>query len=287
MNPKLVGLLVFVVVAALVAVARRHPDAAMAFATRWAAPIIMTLAYVTLAITSDVDNTGKAWMTMGLAFVLVVWWIVRLLTGRAALARAIGVGDAERILALASKELASRRNEVARAPFRLACATAHDIRGEWREVIAELDRVDPGALAAQAPLRQTATTMRVGALVELGDLAAARAALGPSTIGSLPLSLSTIGSLSTKSSGMASSDQLHGVLAEGRVLTAEGAHDQAEQVLVRVTDNIRATPMQRATAFHYRAQLATTRGDAKAAAAYRAEVSRFAPTSWMTPPPHA
>jgi hypothetical protein len=60
---------------------------------RWAVPVMMTLAYVFLAATSETNNTGKAWMGVGLVFVLIVWFMFRGLTETAALSRALSIGD--------------------------------------------------------------------------------------------------------------------------------------------------------------------------------------------------
>ena len=67
---------------------------------RWAVPVMMTLAYVLLAATSETNNTGKAWMGGGLVFVLVVWFMFRGLTETAALSRALSIGDVARLQAL-------------------------------------------------------------------------------------------------------------------------------------------------------------------------------------------
>src|SRR6185295_6902325 len=73
--------------------------------SRWAVPVMMTLAYVLLAVTSDTDTTGKAWMGVGLGFVMVVWFVFRGLTEAAALSRALRVGDTVRLFALADRHL--------------------------------------------------------------------------------------------------------------------------------------------------------------------------------------
>src|SRR5579863_8451478 len=81
---------------------------------RWLVPEMMTLAYIFMALTAETDATGQAWMALGLAFVMVLWWIFRLLTSSAALARAVGVGDADRILDITARELHGRRRNRAR-----------------------------------------------------------------------------------------------------------------------------------------------------------------------------
>ena len=63
------------------------------FIAGWFVPVVMTLAYITLALTSETDATGWAWMSIGLAFVLTLWWLFRTLTKSAAMARAMAVGE--------------------------------------------------------------------------------------------------------------------------------------------------------------------------------------------------
>ncbi|HEY0479276.1 MAG TPA: hypothetical protein VGD37_17275, partial [Kofleriaceae bacterium] len=77
--------------------------------SRWAVPVMMTLAYTLLAVTSDTDTTGKAWMAAGLGLVLVAWFVFRALTDAAALSRALAVGDTTRLFELAQRHLARRR----------------------------------------------------------------------------------------------------------------------------------------------------------------------------------
>ncbi|MCX5747482.1 MAG: hypothetical protein NT062_33880, partial [Proteobacteria bacterium] len=85
---RVFSVILFVVIAAVFGAALKWREATVAWLARWAAPIIMGVAYLMLMITSDTDATGKAWMTIGFGIVLVVWVLIRLLTARAALARA-------------------------------------------------------------------------------------------------------------------------------------------------------------------------------------------------------
>ena len=62
------------------------------FISGWFVPVVMAIAYATLALTSGTDATGWAWMSIGLAFVLTLWWLLRMLTRSAAVARAMAVG---------------------------------------------------------------------------------------------------------------------------------------------------------------------------------------------------
>ena len=46
----------------------------------WFVPVVMTIAYIGLAVLSETDATGWAWMSIGLAFVMTMWWLFRALT---------------------------------------------------------------------------------------------------------------------------------------------------------------------------------------------------------------
>ena len=61
----------------------------MRFLQSWGVPIMMTGVYGVLMWSSETDNTGKAWMAIGLGFVFCVWWLFRVLTTQAALSRAV------------------------------------------------------------------------------------------------------------------------------------------------------------------------------------------------------
>ncbi|MCX5741237.1 MAG: hypothetical protein NT062_01920, partial [Proteobacteria bacterium] len=195
--------------------------------------------------------------------------LIRLLTARAALARALAVGDTERILEVATRELARKTDGLARAPLLLARAFAFEISGDWPKVIGALDEISlttPLSPRAQALQHETAAR-RAGALVELGQVATARAAVD-TLPAPTPLAPNAIDQMVA---------QLTHTLARGRVLVAEGKPDEARRALEAITKNIRATELQRATAHYY---LAAISGEA-AAATHRLAVARFAPRSWM------
>src|SRR5439155_1452425 len=75
----------------------------------WLIPVMMMTAYGVLILTSDVDATGAAWEAIALGFVLVLWFLFRVLTEHAALSRAVDIGDAERLIELADFQLARRQ----------------------------------------------------------------------------------------------------------------------------------------------------------------------------------
>ncbi|HEX7840599.1 MAG TPA: hypothetical protein VF469_24135, partial [Kofleriaceae bacterium] len=65
--------------------------------SRWAVPVMMTLAYAFLSATAQTDTAGKLWMAAGLGLVLIAWFSFRALAEAAALSRALAVGDAARL----------------------------------------------------------------------------------------------------------------------------------------------------------------------------------------------
>ena len=226
-------------------------------------PVMMAGAYAFMAATSESDNTGKAWMALGFVFVLVLWWIFRLTTKTAALARAMSVGDSERILEL-TPPAATAQNLVRRA-------FAYEMRGEWTDALAAAD----AALALPRPtadLLAQGTAIRVGVFVETGGVAAAREAYEAG--------------LATRSSDPRArvfdhEVERHAHLARGRIAWAEGDLAAATAALDRVMRDVRSGAAQRALAHTYAARIATTRGDAAAVAKHRVEIARLAPTSWM------
>ncbi|MBC7974062.1 MAG: hypothetical protein H7138_03690, partial [Myxococcales bacterium] len=84
-------------------------DRFLAVLARWGVPVMMSGAYALLAVTSETDTAGQAWMAVGLAFVFVVWFVFRTLTETAALSRAIHVGDVARLFELAARQLPRAR----------------------------------------------------------------------------------------------------------------------------------------------------------------------------------
>lgn len=212
-------------------------DAVIRFVQVWGVPIGMTLAYVALMWTSDTDVTGKAWMAIGLGFVFVIWYVFRLLTQDAALARAISVGDAPRIVELSTRYLATHRGAAARAPYLVAQGIAHELRGEPSLALAALDQAKLEALPAKARelWRLRAAATRIAALAAQGEVGPAREVLERE--------------LAPDAAHPAHSDAyLIANLSAGRVLAAEGQATAAAARLRKVTDDIRATSAMRAAA---------------------------------------
>lgn len=239
----------------------------------WGVPLAMTGVYTVLAIVSGASHTTKAWMAVGLGFVFVVWWMFRLLTEHAALSRAVAVGDAARVLELTERQLRRRTSPAARAPFLVYRALAHELRGEWAAARAALDEAELEALrpSARPPWQLLAASVRIAALVETGQLAAARRVLDHELAPAA----------STLDRRLHASAYLFARLATGRVQLAEGDAAQARTSLSAVVDDIRAGAAQRATALFYLARLVEP-GEPSLAATYRAELARQAPAdSWL------
>ena len=226
-------------------------------------PVMMAGAYAFMAATSESDNTGKAWMALGFVFVLVLWWIFKLTTRTAALARAVSVGDSDRILELVPAKSV--------AETRVYCALAYEMRGAWDEAIAtalEVPRT-PRVTPAQ---RTAAAAIQVGALVEAGRVGEARTLYAAELAG-------------VNDPPVVDRSQHEVVraarLALGRVAGAEGDLDASSAALERIMRDVRSGAAHRAIAHTYAARIATTRGDAAAATKHRAEAVRLAPASWM------
>lgn len=216
---------------------------------RWAVPVMMTLAYVFLAATSETNNTGRAWMGVGLVFVFVVWFMFRGLTETAALSRALSIGDVARLQALADHRLARIRRPAARARYLVARAFAHQLRGEHAEALAALDEARP------APeLWPLAAAVRIGALVELGRPAAEARGFVISAPRAPAL----------------------GWLVEGELAWRDGDHDTAVQRFARVIDDVRAGGATRAIAHVYAARLADARREPQLAARHRTAAAKLA-----------
>jgi hypothetical protein len=189
-------------------------------AVDWVIPLMMAGCYAVLIATSEVHTSGALWESGGFGLVLVFWFAFRSLTRRGALARAIAVGDHERILELAKKPVDR--------------AVAYELRGDWKAVLATLDEAPPTNPADHV----IASALRVHALVETGEIARAREVLAreiePRTASLDP--------------------RLHAValaraeLARGRILAAEGKRAEAAQLLRRVIDDVRTGPTTRAAA---------------------------------------
>jgi hypothetical protein len=237
--------------------------------SRWAIPVMMTLAYILLVATSDTDAVGSAVMGSGLVLVLVVWFLFRALTETAGLARAIGVGDVARLLAIADRRMPRTRGPAARAHLLVARALAHQLRGDPAAALAALDEArlvpEPAHAAADAsratPARAQATDIAplahvvcLAARIELGRSTADLRALPPSSPRSPALTW----------------------LAEGQLAFSDGDLDTADPRFARVIDDIRAGSATRAIAHVYAARIADTRGDPAAATRHRTAAAALA-----------
>jgi len=228
--------------------------------SRWAVPVMMAGAYTLLAITSDTDTTGKAWMAVGFLFVLVVWFLFRALTETAALSRALAVGDVARLFELADRHLARKRRPADRAPFVIARALGFLLRGQFADVLAAVSEVRP------APeLVPLAEAVRLAALIELGTPVepSEQAAVAPVQGARQPAALIWLGAALAAFRG--------------------GELEPAAQQLARVIDDVRAGGAARAIAHVYAARIADTRGDAAAAARHRDAAAALASpgASWL------
>jgi hypothetical protein len=200
----------------------------------WVMPVVMAVSYTFVVVTSDTDSsvqlaTRAAWLSVGLAFVLVVWWLFKVLVGRAALARAAMVGDGDRLREMVDYELARRRG-AARAPYLVYRAFAHELGGEWPAALAALDEA---GRALPPRVRLLAGCVRVAALVETGDVAAARAVLDTDVAAVRPHD---------------HAGALDVALATARVQLAENDRDGAAAALARIADDVRAAARVRAVA---------------------------------------
>ncbi|MBL9017617.1 MAG: hypothetical protein JNL83_25735 [Myxococcales bacterium] len=203
----------------------------------WGVPVGMGIAYAMLIWSAETDTTGKAWMTIGYAFVLVIWFVLHYLMTTAALARAIDVGDAAKLMEVSDRNLRARRGDAARAPYLVARGIAHELTGAHAEALAALDEAKLSALpaGARAAWQLRAASTRVAALVGLGKTADARTVLDAELRPDAP--------------HPAHSDAaLLAALSAGRVLAAEGKRDAATAKLAAVIDDVRATGAMRSAA---------------------------------------
>ncbi len=187
----------------------------------WLIPLIMCAAYAILIMTSEVDATGAAWEAIALGFVLVLWFLFRVLTEHAAMARAVDIGDADRVLELADFQIARRRSEARRAPFRVYRALALEIRGDYAAALAELELARP-----RGNWKALAATVRVTSLAETGRVADARALFDRELGKRVVTRVQQIDILAR--------------LAEAHLRAAEGDRAGAEQLLARLVEDVRA-----------------------------------------------
>jgi hypothetical protein len=193
----------------------------------WVLPLVgMAIAYAVLAWSSDTDNTGKAWMAIGFGFVVVIWLVLRILIEQTALARAVASVDSTRILAITDKQLARRRGDAARGPFVVYRAFAQESKGDYAGALSTLADARP----ADPGLQLFAAAIRVLALVETGDVTSARR-----------ITNEELEPRAAKlDARLHAAPHIHANLARGRLLLAEGKHDEARVQLQRVVDDIRA-----------------------------------------------
>lgn len=222
------------------------------FIASWFVPVIMANAYLVLALTSETDATGWAWMSIGLAFVLVLWWLFRTLTKGATIHRAMAIGDAESLAQIDKRPLAA--------------AAAFELRAEWDKALAAVRRADP----KKPRDRVLAMTTEIGALVETGEVGKARAIADK-----LP---PLVAQLHTRLEG---ASHLTAKVAEGRVLTAERRNTEALATLQAVIDDIRTGQRIRALAHHYAARAAAADGQHERADKHRAQAAALAPGAWF------
>jgi hypothetical protein len=216
-------------VTALRDVTTAQPRAASRWTTlaSWILPLIgMAIAYSVLAWSSDTDNTGKAWMAIGFGFVVVAWLVFRILVEQTALARAVAIGDANRIFSITDKQLARRRGDAARAPFLVYRAFAQEAGGDHVTALTTLAEARP----AEPDLQLLAAALRVLALVETDRVSDARRTCAEELE---PLAAK----LDVR---LHAAPHLHAQLARGRLLVAEGARDKARSQLQLIVDDIRA-----------------------------------------------
>ena len=189
-------------------------------------PVLLAGCYMVLAITSETDTSGKAWMAIGFAFVLVVWFTFRFAVEGAGLSRALAVGDADKVLEIANKQLARRSSDASRAPYLVHQALAHELRGDHAAALAAADAAKP-----TTPVdKLLQSSVRTLALVEAGRLAEARA---------LSAELDERAAAVDRRLQINAHHYAH--LARGRLLLAEGQSDAAKAELAKISDDIRAS----------------------------------------------
>jgi hypothetical protein len=234
--------------------------------SRWAVPVMMTLAYALLIATSETDATGKAWMAAGLLLVLTAWFAFRALADAAALSRALSVGDTAALSELADRARVRRRRPAARARPLIARGFAQLLRGEHAAALAALDEARPGP-----ELRPLVAAARIVACVELGR------AIDPGD---------------PTAAASAPRTPWLGWLAGGAIAWRDGRLDDAAPLLARVIGDIRAGSALRAIAHLYTARIASARADPAEAVRHRAAAADLAApdAAWLRgapSPPHA
>lgn len=218
--------------------------------SRWAVPVMMTLAYALLIATSETNATGKAWMAAGLALVLTAWFAFRALADAAALSRALSVGDTAALIELADRARPRPHRPAARARPRVARGFAQLLRGEHAAALAAFDEAHSGP-----ELRPLVAAARIVACVELGR------AIDPAD---------------PAAAVSAHRTPWLGWLAVGAVAWRDGQLDAAVPLFARVIGDIRAGSALRAIAHVYAARIADARADAAEAVRHRASAAELA-----------
>lgn len=264
--------------------------------SRWAVPVMMSLAYVLLAATSDTNTTGKLLMATGLALVFVGWFVFRALTESAGLSRALSVGDVPRLRAIARRRGA--RTPAARSRRILARAVADLLRGEFAGAV-DASAVVRGRDAGLPPeLELLAEVVYVAALIEEGApirrMDPAAAARGPSSVaearkllGLAPAATAAGAAAGTAGVGRPGAAAALASLSEGQLALIARDLDAAATCFARVVDDIRAGSLARAMAHLHSARLAHGRGDCASAERHRIAAAALASpdASWLRPPP--
>lgn len=227
------------------------------FIASWFVPVIMTIAYLVLALTSETDATGWAWMSIGLAFVFCLWGMFRALARAAAMSRAIGVGDAGRVVELGGGSPLYR-------------GVAHALRAEWPLALAALAEATPKSPRDKVLV----ATVTIGALVETREVAKARDVLDRA--------LAADGPMARLHPRLDAASHIAARLARGRVLTAEHSNAEALAVLQQVIDDIRTDSASRALAHFYAGRVAADAGDIAGADNHRVRAAALAPGAWFT-----
>jgi hypothetical protein len=195
------------------------------FVDSWLAPGILLTTWVLMYATSNMHGIAVV-VTLGAFIVVVALWAgYRELRVHAAASRHAAQGEPDELLALSEKEIGRRWTAKRRAPFHLYRAIALQQRGAWSEMRAALASPDLDRPGAWSKLR---AALRVAALVEQGDVAAARSLLDRELA-------------DVRDSAVARE-------ATARVLIAEGRAAEAAPMLEALSKDVRLGPAPRATA---------------------------------------
>ncbi|HSS01632.1 MAG TPA: hypothetical protein VLM79_31450 [Kofleriaceae bacterium] len=273
--------------------------------SRWAVPVMMSLAYVLLVATSDTDTLGTLLMATGLVLVLIGWFIFRRLTESAGLSRALSIGDVPRLLAIAEHSLPGARKPAARARLLVARALGQQLRGDHAGALTALDAIDAIDAGNAGPadrvppdLQALAIVVRRAAMIELGRSSELRATANepssapgaPAPSGSSPPSApdgrgiaDTRGAADTRGFGRPGAGAAIAWLGDGQLALAADDLDAAAASFARVIDDIRAGSAARAMAHLYAARIADTRGDSAESERHRASATALASpeASWL------